>query len=233
MLEACAASRLPLILSTGMATLSEIKESLSLLAHCYCHKSPIHSLANWEESFSSTVGQDLLNKYVTLLHCTTEYPCPMDQVDLLAMNHIRKEFGLPVGYSDHTEGINVSLAAAALGATVIEKHFTTDRTLAGPDHKASIDPKDFKKLVDGVREIEQALGKENKFVHSIESKNSAVARRSLTASKDISIGETFSEHNLTSKRPGTGISPMRFWDLLGKNASKAYKADDMIDSEEL
>lgn len=233
MLLASARYGLPVILSTGMATIEEIRDALGLLACAYLMPGELPSALRRKAAYDSENGRKALQGRVTLLHCTTEYPCPMNEVDLKAMGALRREFGLPVGYSDHTEGIAVSLAAAALGATVIEKHMTMDRSLPGPDHRASISPSEFAALVSGVRAIEMALGREEKFVHSAELKNAGVARRSLVAQRAIAKGEEFSLDNLTSKRPGTGISPMHLWDLLGRKASRAYEADALIDSSEI
>lgn len=229
MLYACAQTGLPLILSTGMGTIEQIREALCLLAQSYLNPKMLPDAKTWKGVYESAAGQKILKERVTLLHCTTAYPCPEDQVDLQAMAHLRSEFGLPVGYSDHTEGIAVSIAAAALGARVIEKHFTIDRNLPGPDHKASLDVTSFTEMVKGIRQVESALGSAEKFIRPIEAEISKVARRSVVAARPIKKGEKLTLENLTSKRPGTGISPMRLWELLGKEAGRDYGEDDLIE----
>ena len=166
---------------------------------------------------------------ITILHCNTQYPTPMEDVNLKAMLTIKEELDVPVGYSDHTQGIEVSIAAAALGAVVIEKHFTLDRTMDGPDHKASIEPEELKRMVSSIRNIEKALGNAEKRVSPSEAENIAVARKSIVAAKEIKKGEIFSENNLTVKRPGTGISPMRWDEMMGKRASRNFEEDEMIE----
>lgn len=214
-----------LILSTGMATIDEIREALGLV----CHAQQTSSEQPQTDDFAACFDSELLVGKVTLLHCTTEYPCPLDSVNLRAMDALRETFGLPVGYSDHTEGITVSLAAAARGAMVIEKHMTLDRSLPGPDHAASVEPGEFAELVAGTREIEQALGSTRKEPAAVEQKNAAIARKSLCAVSNIAQGEVFSESNIASKRPGTGISPMRYWSFLGRPSSRAYTSDDLLE----
>jgi N-acetylneuraminate synthase len=162
------------------------------------------------------------------LHCTTEYPASLDEVNLLAMQTLKAAFGLPVGYSDHTEGINVPVAAAALGARVIEKHFTIDRSLPGPDHRASLEPFELRLMVAGVREVERALGRPSKVVVPIEQANRLIARKSLVARKAIHAGELFTTENLTVKRPGTGIPAIEYFEWLGQAADRSYAADDLI-----
>jgi N,N'-diacetyllegionaminate synthase len=195
-----------LIISTGMATLDEIGSAIKVIVN---------------------EGTNIAN--LTLLHCTSEYPAPIEEVNLLAMNAMSREFNLEVGYSDHTEGIEVAIAAVALGAKVIEKHFTLDRNLIGPDHKASIEPNDFKKMVLAIRNIEKALGNEIKKPTQSEISNISTVRKSIVAKTPIKIGENFTADNLTVKRPGSGVSPM-LWDrVINKKASKSYEIDDLID----
>jgi len=195
----------PLILSTGMANLGEIEAALAVL---------------------ETAGTD--RAQITVLHCTTEYPAPMAEVNLRAMQTIGKAFGVAVGYSDHTAGIEVPIAAVALGATVIEKHITLDQNLPGPDHKASLEPKEFAAMVRTIRNIEQALGDGIKRPTASEMKNIKTGRKSIVASANINYGEVFTLDNLAVKRPGIGISPM-LWDLIiGKQADREYKVDDII-----
>ena len=167
---------------------------------------------------------------ITVLHCNTEYPTPMEDVNLKAMLHIQRELGVPVGYSDHTLGIEVPIAAVALGATVIEKHFTLDKTLPGPDHKASLEPEELKAMVSAIRNIEKAIGGSGlKEVSKSEAKNKPIARKSIVATKAIKKGDLFSVENLTIKRPGTGISPMQWDEVIGKTAKKDFEEDDLIE----
>jgi N,N'-diacetyllegionaminate synthase len=196
----------PVILSTGMADLHEIGMALDVL-----------------ESAGTKRAQ------ITVLHCNTEYPTPMSDVNLRAMLTIRDTFGVEVGYSDHTSGIEIAIAAVALGATVIEKHFTLDRSLPGPDHKASLEPQELSAMVSAIRNIEAALGDGIKRPSPSESKNIGIARKSLVASREIRAGEIFTESNLTIKRPGTGISPMRWDEVLGHKATRDFAKDDLIE----
>jgi N,N'-diacetyllegionaminate synthase len=196
----------PVILSTGMATMEEIKAALQILEKSGTPKNSI-----------------------TVLHCTTEYPTPMPEVNLRAMLAIRDNFGVKVGYSDHTLGIEVAIAAVAMGATVIEKHFTLDRNLHGPDHKASLEPSELKSMVAAIRNIEVALGDGIKRPTPSETKNIPVVRKSIIASKAIQAGEIFKNENLTTKRPGTGISPMRFDEVLGMKARRDFAEGDLIE----
>jgi N,N'-diacetyllegionaminate synthase len=167
---------------------------------------------------------------ITALHCTTEYPTPMEEVNLHAMVSLKHAFGVEVGYSDHTPGIEIPIAAVALGATVIEKHFTLDRNLPGPDHKASLEPDELKAMVQAIRNIERALGDGIKRPSQSELKNKPIARKSIVASRAIQMGEVFSVDNLTTKRPGTGISPMRWDDIIGTVAHRDYCIDELIQS---
>lgn len=194
----------PVILSTGMSTLEEIRCAIKVLKE-------------------NGAGE------ITVLHCTTEYPTPFEDVNLRAMNTIKEEFNVKVGYSDHTKGIEVPIAAVALGATVIEKHFTLDRNMEGPDHKASLEADELKSMIDSIRKIELALGNGIKQPAESEKKNIVVARKSIVANKDIKAGELFTEENLTVKRPGNGISPMRWFDVIGKVAPKDFEEDELIE----
>ena len=197
---------LPVILSSGMSTMDEIGDALKILE-----------------------SAGLSRSKVTVLHCTTEYPTPMNEVNLRVINSIKKTFGVIVGYSDHTVGIEVSIAAVALGASVIEKHFTLDRSLPGPDHKASLEPNELIAMVKAIRNVEVSLGSEVKEPTTSEIRNIRVGRKSIVASQKIGKGEVFSSSNLVAKRPGDGISPMH-WDLLvGQIASRDYLPDEMID----
>jgi len=196
----------PVILSTGMANLGEIETALDVLE-------------------TSGTSRNL----VTVLHCNTEYPTPMEDVNLRAMLSIKEAFGVTVGYSDHTLGIEVPIAAATLGATVIEKHFTLDRTLPGPDHRASLEPYELKAMVRAIRNIELALGDGIKRPSASETKNRPIARKSLVAATAIRNGESFTEANLAVKRPGTGISPIRWDEVLGRTAIRDFEADELIE----
>lgn len=217
-----------IILSTGMSDIEEIKEALGVLAFGYISPDGKPSVAAFKEAYSSKAGLEVLKEKVTLLHCTTEYPTPFEDVNLSAMETLRTEFGLSVGYSDHTVGITVPIAAAALGAAVIEKHFTTDRNLPGPDHKASLEPTELKEMVRSIRETEAALGSPVKRPAPSEIKNRNIARKSIVASRPIGRGEVFSLDNLAVKRPGSGVSPINFWEYLGKKADRDYGEDEVI-----
>lgn len=193
-----------IILSSGMSTIDEVREAVAVL----------------KENGSTDI---------TVLHCNTEYPTPFSDVNLRAMQTIKEETGVSVGYSDHTPGIEAAVAAAALGATVIEKHFTLDRNMKGPDHKASLEPNELTEMVRAVRHIEQALGDGEKKPSASEKKNMAVARKSLVAECLIKGGEMFTEENLTAKRPGTGLSPMLWNQVIGQRAKRDFAADEMIE----
>lgn len=196
-----------IVMSTGMCSIADIEAAIAVL----------------RENGAGAV---------TLLHCNTQYPTPMEDVNLRVMDTLRRHFGVSVGYSDHTIGIEVPIAAAALGATVIEKHFTLDKTMEGPDHRASLEPEELKLMISGVRNIEKALGNDEKKPSKSEKENIGIVRKSIVALREIKEGELFTESNLTVKRPGTGISPMHWFDVIGKRAHKAYKVDEMICEEE-
>ena len=193
------------ILSTGMADLGEIEDALDILISCGTKK-----------------------ENITVLHCNTEYPTPYEDVNLLAMLTIKEAFKVKVGYSDHTLGIEIPIAAVALGASVIEKHFTLDKNMEGPDHKASLEPHELKAMIDAIVNIEKALGNGMKKPSKSELKNKDIVRKSIVAKREIKKGEIFTEDNITVKRPGTGISPMRWYEVLGKVAPKDYKEDELI-----
>ncbi|MBR4381554.1 MAG: N-acetylneuraminate synthase [Bacteroidaceae bacterium] len=195
------------ILSTGMCDMQDVRNAVEAL-----------------------YKNGLSKENLILLHCNTEYPTPFEDVNLKSMDALRKEFGVEVGYSDHTKGIEVPIAAVALGATVIEKHFTLDRTLPGPDHKASLEPDELKAMVSAIRNIEKAVGGDGtKHVSESERKNIAIARKSIVAACDIKAGEVFTEDNLTVKRPGSGISPMRWEEVLGMKAKRDFAEDELIE----
>lgn len=220
----------PIILSTGMATLGDVEAALGVLAYGYTCRSQKPSEAAFRAAFASDEGQQALYDKVTLLHCTTEYPAPFAAVNLKAMETLSASFGLRVGYSDHTEGVAVPIAAVALGATVIEKHFTLDRNLPGPDHRASLEPDGLKAMITAIRQVEFAYGTGRKFPAECEMGNMAVVRKSLVAACSIKAGEQFTENNLTVKRPSGGISPLRYWDMLGTEAKRDFVLDEAIES---
>jgi N-acetylneuraminate synthase len=222
-----------LILSTGMSTLEEIKNALSIIALGLSGSEGPPSMDAAFAAFSHPKNQAALFNKVTLLHCTTEYPAPIEDVNLRAMNTLRDTFGLAVGYSDHTSGIEVPIAAAARGAHIIEKHFTLDKNLPGPDHKASLEPGLFAEMVRGIRNIELALGDGTKKPAPSELKNIPIARKSLVAKALIKAGDSFSKEVVGVKRPGTGISPMDYWEIMGKVSSRNYEQDELIDQIEL
>lgn len=196
----------PVMLSTGMANLGEIESAIDAL----------------EQAGSS-------RNNITVLHCTTEYPAPLDEVNLRAMQTMAQAFGVAVGYSDHTDGIAVPIAAVAMGATVIEKHLTLDRTMEGPDHQASLDPDQFASMVQGIRAIERALGDGIKRPTTSERANLPIVRKSLVAARAIQARDSFTAENITAKRPGTGISPMHWDALIGRKAIRAYGPDELIE----
>lgn len=198
--------RCPVILSTGMATMAEVEAAIGVL-----------------------IDAGTSRDQITVLHCTTEYPAPMADVNLRAMLSIRDKFNVAVGYSDHTHGIEVPIAAVALGATVIEKHLTLDRSLPGPDHAASLEPDEFKAMVSAIRNIELALGDGIKQLSASETANLAIARKSIVAARAIQAGERFSEENIVAKRPGSGISPMRWDEVVGRVARRDFAVDELIE----
>ncbi len=196
-----------IILSTGMATLEEVSDALQVFLKAGIEK-----------------------QNITILHCNTEYPTPMEDVNLLAMLHIKNEFGTAIGYSDHTLGIEIPIAAVALGAQIIEKHFTLDKTMQGPDHRASLEPNELKSMVIAIRNIDLAVsGSGRKEPSESEQKNIGIARKSILAKNSIKRGEIFSSENLVVKRPGNGISPMRWYEIIGKSAMRDFEPDELID----
>lgn len=205
-LRKMAASFPELILSTGMTTMEELQAAVSALQQAGAVK-----------------------ERLTILHCNTEYPTPFEDVNLHAMNTIGGLMGVPVGYSDHTPGIEVPIAAVALGATVIEKHFTLDRSMEGPDHKASLEPGELKAMVTAIRHIEMAMGSGAKIPSASEMKNTSIARKSIVAARAIKAGQVLSEADLAVKRPGTGISPMQWDEVIGKKAIRDFQEDELIE----
>ena len=226
-----ARSGLPLIVSTGMATLGDIEEALGVIAFGRFPEIEVPSRAAFIAAYHAALGRagGLAACAVTLLHCTSEYPAPLSEINLRAMATLERAFGLPVGYSDHSQGITVPVAAAALGARVIEKHFTLDRTLPGPDHRASLEPDELKAMVAAIRATELALGSPSKGLQPGEVDTRRVARKSLVAATAIPAGALFTSETLTAKRPGGGRSPFDTWSLLGQPATRAYAADEPID----
>ncbi|MFF5996802.1 N-acetylneuraminate synthase [Lysinibacillus sp. KU-BSD001] len=219
----------PIILSTGMATVDEIHEALAFIAYGLAYPQQDVDIAEVEAFYKTLTAKELLQKYVTVLHCTTQYPAPVYSINLKVMDEMRTTFQVPIGFSDHSEGITIPIGAAAMGATVIEKHFTLDKKMEGPDHVASLNPQELKAMVQGIREIEEALGDGVKEPTTVELQNRQPARKSLVAKKAIRAGEIFSCTNLTVKRPGNGIAPSQYWAYIGKTASKNYEEDAMID----
>lgn len=218
-----------MILSTGMSSLAEVERALGIIAFGLLDDTDPHGQEVFDAAYCSEAGHEALLEKVTVLHCVTQYPTPYYDVNLRAMDTLSAAFGLPVGYSDHTLGIEVSIAAVARGASVIEKHFTLDRTLPGPDHVASLEPAELKQMVIAIRNVEQALGSNRKQPSAQEITNRTVARRSVVAAHDIKKGEILTHAVLTSKRPGTGISPIDIWSLVGHPARRDYRADEMIE----
>lgn len=193
----------PVIMSSGMATVEDIESAVEVLT-----KNGLEDLS--------------------LLHCTTEYPAPFEEVNLKAMEYLKNKFGLKIGYSDHTKGVEVPIAAVAMGAEIIEKHFTLDKNMEGPDHKASLEPDELSAMVKAIRNVELAMGDGKKRPSKSEVKNKSIARKSIVAKKRILKGEKFNENNLTTKRPGTGISPMLWDEVIGQIASKTFEVDELI-----
>ncbi|KNC91468.1 N-acetylneuraminate synthase [Trabulsiella odontotermitis] len=218
-----------IIVSTGMATLSEIEAALGVIAFGYiASEGAVPGTEAFQQAYASEEGQKALQEKVVILHCTTEYPAPLGEINLRAMDTLRQAFSLPAGYSDHSEGITIPVAAVARGAVVIEKHFTLDKTMEGPDHKASLEPHELGAMVTAIRQVEKALGHPLKAPTVSEIKNKSVARKSLVAAKPIAPGETFTSENIAIKRPGTGMSPYFYWEIQGKTASRGYKAGELI-----
>lgn len=199
-----AKTKKPVILSTGMSTIDEVGQAISVLKDNGCNE-------------------------ISLLHCTTEYPAPYKDIELKAMGTLSKTFNVPVGYSDHTKGFEISIAAVAMGATIIEKHFTLNRNMDGPDHKASLEPQELKAMVMAIRNVEVAIGNGEKKPAESEIKNILIARKSIVAKCCIKKGEVLSEINITTKRPGDGINPMRWFEIIGTNAVRDFEEDEMIE----
>ncbi|WP_081458471.1 N-acetylneuraminate synthase [Solidesulfovibrio fructosivorans] len=216
------------ILSTGMSTLGEVEAALGVLAFGFvAPKDAVPSPEAFVQAYTSKEGQALLRQRVTLLHCTTEYPAPIIEVNLRAMDTMAQAFGLRVGYSDHTQGIHIPIAAVARGATIIEKHFTLDRTLPGPDHQASLEPAELAEMVCAIRDVERCLGDGIKRPAPSEWKNRPIARKSLVAARATQRCDPLV---LVCKRPGNGCTPFRYWELQGTAAGRHYERDELIDA---
>ncbi|MCG3470216.1 N-acetylneuraminate synthase [Xenorhabdus bovienii] len=218
-----------LILSTGMASLSEIENALAVIAFGFLNEKDINpSIDAFHSAYYSPAGQNALKEKVTLLHCTTEYPAPIDDINLKAIDTLSSAFKLPVGYSDHSEGIIIPIAAVSRGAIIIEKHFTLDKNMEGPDHKASLEPDELSSMIKAIRAVEKALGNGIKGPQPSEIKNKLVARKSIIAARMIKEGQIISTDDLIIKRPGTGMSPYSYWNLINKASKNSYNPGDII-----
>lgn len=219
----------PLIISTGMSTLSEIEEGLAVVTHAlHCANEPQKKEAIWH-IWSNAQAREKLKGHVTLLHCTSQYPTPWNEVNLRAMDTLASAFGLDVGYSDHTEGSLISIAAVARGATIIEKHFTLDKSLPGPDHQASIDVAELKRLVSDIRTLEIALGSSVKAPQPSEWDTRIAARQSIVAANYIPEGKVLTQNDLTTVRAGAGLAPVLLWELIGSVSHRAYEAGEVLE----
>jgi len=224
-----AKTRKKIILSTGMCSLGDIEMALGVLAFGYINDDKIQpTIESFKSSYYSEIGRKFLKENVTLLHCTTEYPAPYNELNLKVMKTLRIAFDLNVGLSDHSEGITVPIGAVAMGAKVIEKHFTIDRKMEGPDHKASLNPTELKKMVKAIREIDESLGETIKVPRNSELKNMIIAKKTLVAARDIKKNTVLQDSDITFKRAGGGIDPIYYWDMIGSKALKDYKIDEII-----
>lgn len=220
--------KVPLVLSTGMATLEEIEQALAVLAYGWSGAATPTSLQQCLDYYNTVAGKNILQNNITILQCVTEYPAPYSETNLNAMLAIKNHFGCKVGFSDHSLGIHLPIAAVAMGASIIEKHFTKDTNLPGPDHKASLAPGELKNMVAQIRDVEAAMGDGIKRPQTSEEKNIAVARRSIVASQTIKKGEVYTKDNITCKRPGGGISAMEYWDYIGKKCAAGISKDQEV-----
>lgn len=227
-----ASTHCDVILSTGMCSLADIEDALAVISfgYLYPHQNPT-SLDECRRAYFSDAARALLNKKVQILHCTSEYPTAYKDVNLRFMKTLENTFGLSVGISDHSPGILVPIAATALGAQVVEKHFTLDKGFEGPDHKASLDPFQLEAMVKAVKDTKDSLGASAKTITKTEFENRLVSRKSLVAAESIKKGEKYTTENLAIKRPGSGLSPMHFWTLLGRDAKNSYESDELIGNE--
>lgn len=222
---------LDIFLSTGMASMEEIEDALGVIAYGYMNQGKSNknlSKENFSNAIKSKAGKRLIKEKVTIFHCTTEYPAPVDEINLNALTQISNTFNTKIGYSDHSKGILIPVSAVAMGALVIEKHFTLDNSMDGPDHFASLEPEEFKEMVDGIRDCEKYMGDGIKKATKSEVQNKLASRKSLVAGRDITSGELFTKDNIDIKRPGGGISPMFFWKILGTNSDRDYSKDELI-----
>ncbi|RMF12238.1 MAG: N-acetylneuraminate synthase [Alphaproteobacteria bacterium] len=217
-----------IILSTGMSTMDEIETALGVLAFGFLAPSAKADPCAFREAYASREGRGILARKVTLLHCTSQYPAPVGEVNLRAMDSMRDAFGLAIGYSDHTPGITIPIAAVARGAQMIEKHFTLDRSMDGPDHAASLEPLELKAMTEAIRQVEAALGDGIKKPCPSEMSTMGVARKSLFAARDIAEGSVIGEEDVCVLRPGTGLSPMRYWDIVGTKAPRRFRTGDAL-----
>ncbi len=217
-----------ILLSTGMCTVEDIHNTLAIIYYGYTRNGSIPMNFKDIKRIYESENKSILKEKVTILQCTTEYPTPAEDLNLKSIQFLSDEFGTKVGLSDHSESIVAPSIAVTLGATVIEKHFTLDKNMEGPDHKASITPRELQQLIETIRYTERALGDYNKKVAFSEQKNILIARKSIVAASDIKENETFTENNLAIKRPGEGMTPLLYWDLLKKKAGKDYKKDELI-----
>lgn len=218
----------PLVMSTGMATLSEVEQGLAVVCHAFKHSQPPRSLHEIWKCWCEPDARAALSGRVSLLHCTSQYPTPVQEVNLKAMDTLAQVFGLAVGYSDHTQGTLIPVAAVSRGATIIEKHFTLDRQLPGPDHRASLEPEELTRMVQDIRVITQALGDGQKVPQASEWDTRQAARQNLVAAAPIQQGELFTQDNLTTARAGQGELAMGFWDRLGQASARDYQAGDAL-----
>jgi N-acetylneuraminate synthase len=225
LLLAAARSGLPVIISTGMATMDDVEAALGVLAYGMSGSMATPSRQAFKDAWATGETADRARQRTTVLHCTTEYPAPTDQSNVRAMVTMASQFGVNCGFSDHTVGDEAALAAVALGAVVIEKHFTLDRTMSGPNHKASLEPEGLARLVKGIRAVEAARGDGVKIPMAAERANTPIARKSLVAAKPIAKGERITAGHIAIKRPGTGRSPFDYWDVLGSVAARDYDTD--------
>lgn len=228
LLLAGARSGLPMIISTGMATLDDVEAALGVLAFGMSVSKGAPSRDAFRVAWEASIAREIVRERTTVLHCTTEYPAPIEQANVRAMAAMAERFGVRCGFSDHTVGDEAALAAVTLGATVIEKHFTLDRTFEGPDHKASLEPDGLARLIRRIRAIESSLGDGAKVPMPAEAGNTPIARKSLVAARPIAKGQTITEGDIAIKRPGTGRSPFEYWDVLGRVADRDYQQDDPL-----
>lgn len=219
----------PLILSTGMATLGEVEEALAVVCHAFHADAEPAGMEEAWRCWGDPERRRALDGRVTLLHCTSQYPAPAAEINLRAMDTLAQSFGLPVGYSDHSEGLVVALAAVARGARIVEKHFTLDRSLPGPDHRASLEPAELRRLVAEIRTLEQALGSPHKAPQASEWDTRRAARQQVVAARAIAPGQTLARQDLATARCGGGLPARQLWDLVGRRASRAYAAGEPID----